>query len=145
MTNIFEPVKDNYENLNDEEISQLETILNCRFPEDYRDFLSQYGRCMFSGEAIVKDEGGNELEVFTMFGGKGEAGNIKKDSDLHPEYTQDRLIPIADDMFDNRFVLHVETGKVGFIDYSSGAATYTHVAKSFEEFVKKIEVVPDEE
>lgn len=145
MTNIFDPVEDNYENLSGEEISQLERILNCRFPEEYRVFLSTYGRCMFSGEAIVKDESGNELEVFTMFGWKGEAGNIKKDSDLHPEYTQDGLIPIADDMFDNRFVLHVETGKVGFIDYSSGTATYTKVARSFEEFVKKIEVVPDEE
>lgn len=145
MTNIFEPVKDKYENLNDEEISRLENSLNCQFPEDYRSFLLKCGRCMFTGEATIKDVNGNELEIFTMFGGKGDAGNIQKDFDLHPEYAQDGLIPIADDMFNNRFVLHVPNGNVGFIDYSSGTATYVEVAKSFAEFIDKIEVVPDEE
>lgn len=144
MISIFEPIEDNYEGLNDEEISSLEKSLNCKLPEKYREFLSNYGRCMLSGEAAITDEDGNELEIFTMFGGKGEAGNIKKDFDLHPEYAQDGLIPIADDMFNNRFVLHTETGKIGFINHSSGTSTYTEVAKSFEEFVNKIEVIPDE-
>lgn len=145
MTNVFEPVKDEFENLNGEELAELESSLNLHFPKAFRDFLLKYGRCMFSGEATVKDESGNELEIFTMFGYKGEAGNIQRDFELHPEYAQDSLIPIADDMFNNRFVLHATSGKVGFIDYSSGSTTYAKVAKSFEIFLEKIEVIPDEE
>lgn len=145
MSEIFEPVEDVFEPLSKEELSSLESSLGFTLPSDYASFLTKYGRCIFTGETLIKASSGQEFEVFTMFGAKGDAGNLLSDIELHPEYTENDLIPIADDMFNNRYVLNHESGEVSFIDYTNGIGSLVSIAKSFTEFVNEIEVVPDDE
>jgi len=144
MSEIFEPVEDVFEPLSREELSSLESSLGFILPSDYVSFLSKYGRCIFIGEALIKAYDGQEFEVFTMFGAKGDAGNILNDIELHPEFSKNSLIPIADDMFNNRYVLNSKSGEVLFVDYTNEAGSHISIAKSFTEFVNKIKVVPDD-
>lgn len=145
MSDKFEPINDNFEALTQKELSKLESSINCKLPSDYSDFLLKYGRCMFSGQASIKISESLEAEIFTMYGAKGDAGNILKDIELHSEYVAEGIIPIADDMFNNRYVLHSKSEDILFIDYSSGEATSVLVAKNFTDFIRKIEVIPDDE
>lgn len=145
MKEIFEPILDEFEILSAEDLSSLEKALNCSLPEDYANFLLQYGRCMFAGEASIKLDNGRDLEVFTMFGTKSEVGNILSDIQLHPEYFDQGLIPIADDMFNNRYLINKKTGSIFFIDYDAAEASPVLVKNTFTEFINGIEVIPDEE
>ncbi len=145
MSEIFEPVENEFEPLSQEELSSLESSLGFSLPVDYAKFLKRFGRCVFIGEALTKTVNGLELEVFTMFGAKGDIGNLLYDIKLHPEYLVDKLVPIADDMFNNRYVLNYDSGEVSFIDYSNGQCSLVSIANSFTEFVNEIEVVPDDE
>lgn len=145
MSEIFEPVEGVFEPLSREELSSLEGTLGFALPSDYKNFLTKYGRCVFTGEALVKTPSGQELELFTMFGAKGDAGNLLNDIDLHPEYLENDLIPIADDMFNNRYVLNLNSGEISFIDYTNGTGSQILIAKSFTDFLNKIEVVSDDD
>ena len=51
------------------------------------------------------------------------------------------LIPIADDNFNNRYVLR-KSGEVMYIDYSRGWAAISKLAESFDEFLNMLDVRP---
>jgi hypothetical protein len=144
MSEIFEPIEDKFEPLNKEELSSIEGLLEAPLPDDYAKFQMNYGRCIFIGEALIRTVDGREIEVFSMFGAKGDVGNFLVDLELHPEYLEGKLIPIADDMFNNRYVLNYISGEISFIEYSNGVGSLLSVASSFTEFLKNIEVIPDD-
>ncbi|MBZ9558060.1 MULTISPECIES: SMI1/KNR4 family protein [unclassified Modicisalibacter] len=104
-------------------------------------FLLSHGRCMFSGDATITDIAGNEREIFTMFG-KGESGGVIEDYHIHPSYALENLIPIADDMFNNRFAMKYTTGEIFFLDHSPGENKCVKVAKSFTDFLEMINIEP---
>lgn len=143
MLEIFEPVEDEFDPLSQKELSLLESSLDNTLPSDYKKFLMKYGRCVFTGETLITAPDGQELEVFTMFSAKGDVGNFLSDMEMHPEYLANSLIPIADDMFNNRYVLNLNSGDVSFIDYSNGTGLMILIAKNFTEFLNSIEVIPD--
>ena len=143
MLRKLEPILDDYVPANDGNIKEIEKITNVTLPEAYVDFVKIYGRSTFNGYAKVVTNK-TDIGIFTWFGGGGNDGSIIKDIKDHKDYAQKGFIPIADDMFNNRFVLNGGNGEISFIEYSSGNSVVIKVADSFEEFVKNIKVEDDE-
>jgi hypothetical protein len=78
---------------------------------------------------------------FTFFGTQGSPGDVLSDYEAHPQFVELGLLPIADDIFNNRFVLRLASGAVGFVEFSGGAASYRELAPSFSEFLSNISSV----
>ena len=131
------PIFSSFEPSNSAEIEQLESIVGLPMPVDYVAFLQTFGRCMIDGEATVLGH-----DICTFFGTSGDVGNVTNDYLLHNDYVEQKLVPIADDMFNNRYVLRASTGEIRFIEYSSGTSRLFHIAESFGAFIEQITVVP---
>lgn len=136
------PINGAFEPASEEEIYDIESKLKIALPDAWRKFLATYGRCMFAGEAIVESDQIDPIGIFTIFGCKGGSGNIYADFMLHLDMQQASRVPIADDMFNNRYVWDSSSKKVFFIDYANGAAP-KQVAESIDEFFRKIVVISD--
>jgi cell wall assembly regulator SMI1 len=137
------PIGDQFDAATEREVQAAENALQMSLPPILRELQLKHGRCMFDGEATVQTISGEVLNVFTIFGCKGEVGNCVTDFHAHPEFIARALLPIGDDMSNNRYVWDSNSGNVGFIDYASQVAVAT-VAESLEEFFQNIHVVPDE-
>jgi hypothetical protein len=136
------PIEAAFEACDDKDIRAIETKAGFKLPATYVSFLKTYGHCMFTGEATVKRPGEMPpLRIDTMFGCGDSAGNILVDLQRHPEYRYNGLVPIADDNFNNRYVLR-KSGEVLFIDYSRGSAAISKLADSFDEFLNMLDVRP---
>lgn len=125
-----------------QQIAEAERDLGVSFPAALRRLLGEFGRCGFRGDARIVVDGG-ELGIFTFFGLSGDSSNIVEDWKAHDDFQKRRLVPIADDMFNNRYVLNADGGEVIFIDYSSQSSAV--VATTFDDFLSMIEVVPFED
>jgi hypothetical protein len=68
---------------------------------------------------------------------------VTNDLVAHSDYVADGLLPIADDLFNNRYVVELSTGKVRFIEYSEGRRREREIAGSFDAFLMAIRVIPD--
>jgi hypothetical protein len=137
------PVGDQFDPATEHEVSAAEGALGMAFPRTFRKLQLTYGRCMFNGDATIRPPSGAPLDIFTLFGCKGEGGNCVNDFLAHPDYIARAMLPIADDIFNNRYVWSAVTGQVSFFDYTHGLGELT-VADSLEQFFANIEVVPDE-
>lgn len=137
------PIGDRFDAASEREIQAAEKALQISLPPLLRELQLKHGRCMFDGEATVRSGSGEVLNVFTIFGCKGEVGNCVTDFHAHPELAARALLPFGDDMFNNRYVWDSNSGHVGFVDYASQAAVAT-IAESLEKFFENIHVVPDE-
>jgi hypothetical protein len=112
------------------------------FPSLLVTLLTRFGRCSFAGIGVVSAHG----REFDMFGGRRDGHcSILEDWLFHPDYQTEKLIPIADDMFNNRYVWDTTSGKVLFIDYSHRHGEETVIGESFEDFLGKVDVVPDDD
>jgi hypothetical protein len=138
------PIFEKFEPSTSEQVQELEALIGRALPSSYTSFLLRYGRCGFSSEAKVKARNGSELQVFTLFGIKDQPGGVMADLAAHPTYLQSGFIPIGDDLFNNRYVLHKGSGAVSFLSYSNGSVSEVGVAQSFAEFLERIEVTPEE-
>lgn len=141
--NQLKPIGTCLDPLSAEDVVRLEDCLGLRIPDDYRDFLSRFGRCGFAGEASVVTDG-SRFPIFTFYGGGTEAGSLLKQLELHPDLREIGVLPIADDLFNNIYVFDIEKGGISRLDYSSGGAVANHVAASFADLLGRIEVLPDE-
>ncbi len=138
----LQPIFDDFERCDDSEIVALEKSIGSRLPANYAVFLKRFGRSMFAVQAIVQCPQLSPFMLFTMYGCKGNEGNILKDRENHPEYVARGYVPIADDNFGNRFVLDAKTGEIWFIDYSHESGSVKKVARSFEDFLENLKVQP---
>ncbi|MEP1740411.1 MAG: SMI1/KNR4 family protein [Kangiellaceae bacterium] len=144
LDNIVEPVDKTFQTSSDSEIISFEKKYNIKFPEEYKMFLEKYGRCMFTGEATIETECKSTTEVFTMYGISCDAGHIGADLDSHPDYKENGFIPIADDMFNNRYVIDSKDGRILFLNYLNAECTIKIAANSFSKFLQKIIIQPDD-
>jgi len=133
----LKPVFDSYEPSTPAEIDRLNSVVGLPMPMDYVAFLQTFGRCMIDGEATILGHA-----IFTFYGTSGNAGNIIDDYLLHDDYVEQKLVPVADDLFNNRYVLSPATGEIGFIEYGHGIARFFPIAKTFSEFIGQISVAP---
>ena len=123
----------------DAAIEALQRVLRRDLPDTLTLILRRYGACGFVGSAIVRTTDGTDVGIFTLF----SASKIERDYLAHPDYADRGFIPFADDEFNDRFVWHGDSGKVLFIGYTEGSSSITEVARSFDDFLKKISVVSD--
>jgi SMI1/KNR4 family protein SUKH-1 len=134
------PIEAAFEVCDDDDVQAIEAKAGFKLPATYVSFLKTYGRCMFAGEATVRCPGEMPpLRIDTMFGCGDSAGDILADMRRHPEYRNNGLVPIADDNFNNRYVLR-KTGEVLFIDYSRGPTSINKIADSFDAFLAMLDV-----
>lgn len=136
MLEKIEPILEEYEKAKDSDIKSIEKLANAKLPEIYVDFLKKYGHSMFDGIALIESPDKNEYEVFTLYG----ASTVIDDIRLHEDYEGNGIIPIADDAFNNRFIINSEYGKIQFVEYLSGRAEVINITDTFENFLKKITV-----
>lgn len=137
------PIGNHFDSASERELLAAEVELGMPLPVPFRELQLKYGRCTFDGDAIVPRVSGPPLDIFVLFGCKGEANNCVTDFRAHPEFVAEGLLPIADDIFNNRYVWSATTGQVSFVDYTGGLGMVT-VAESLEQFFERIEVLPDE-
>ncbi len=142
LANKIVPVGNAFDPASEQNIADAESLLGLSFPSLLVDLLRTYGRFMFDGEALIQVDQDPPLGIFTFFGCKGDVGNLVLDVGAHPDYMRLGLLPIADDMFNNRYVLDIGSNAILFIDYVRQLPPSV-VASSLEEFLRKIEVVPD--
>lgn len=118
------PVKgDKFQPLTAEDINQVETSVNAGLPEDYKEFLRQYGQIRFNEsvgfkplrqEAVypVNDETGETNPLFkgsqiSLFFGKDEQrpASLLGKIGIYRERMPKSVIPIADDGLGNKICL----------------------------------------
>jgi hypothetical protein len=116
----------------DVEISEIEAVLGRRLPDDYLEFVKQYGGAFVGG--LV--DGSEELPILTFFDAGNDRGVLSKLS-AHPDLRGDSILPIADCELGNLYVLTKENA-VYYIDYYGGKAASRKVSNSFHDFVTRI-------
>jgi len=135
----LKPITGAFEPSSAAELQRLRDAVGVDLPENYLEFLRQYGRCMMDVDATVAGHG-----LFTFYGTKQGAGDVVSDYLAHPDFVSQQLLPIADDLFNNRFLLDLSSGRVIFVAYTSGFAQQHFVAPTFQAFLDSIEVKPDD-
>ncbi len=140
----LEPIDAGFNLATEADLKLIEETLGAPVPTQVSTFLQNFGRSMFfDGDAVVTAQDGEECGVFTFFCAAGPTGSVIADLLSHPDYVADGLLPIADDLSNNRFVVRVDTNEVWFIEYARGVVSTHLVANSFGEFLEAIEVMPD--
>ncbi len=139
----IQPIYSQYEPASELEVVEAERVIGARFPEVLRDLQLHYGRLGFAGDTrIWCDELSDQLSPFTVFGCKGDKGNLVMDYTDHPDLQARKLVPFADDLLNNRFVFDVTSEAIYFVDYCRTRAIYP-LASSLSEFFDRIELIPE--
>ncbi|WP_367871847.1 SMI1/KNR4 family protein [Luteolibacter sp. Populi] len=119
------------------EIQAIERALGRDLPEDYRQFVKEYGGAFVGGYVDGKDD----FSVLAFLGADEDGGILFK-LGWHSDLREDSLLPIADCELGNLYVL-TKQNSVGFINYYEGKHTIEKVAESFQDFVDRIVVIED--
>jgi hypothetical protein len=114
------------------DIIAIEKVLGRPLPRDYCDFAKEYGGAFVGG--LI--DGSNELPILTFFSA-GEDDGILRTLKTHPDLRDDGVLPFADCVFGNLYVLTAENA-VYYINYYGGKTTVRKVADSFQDFVNRI-------
>jgi hypothetical protein len=121
----------------DLEISEIEKALGRDLPEDYCEFVKEYGGAFVGG--LI--DGMAEFPVLTFFGADEHKGVLSK-LKTHPDLRTERVLPIADCELGNLYVLDQENA-VYYLNYYGGKTTARKVADSFRDFIARIVVTQD--
>ena len=138
------PVNETFENASDADIAEIERLSAARLPGPYREFLKQFGNSMFNSDAVVTSELGTELPIMIFFGGGRGEGSVVDELLLHADLEGRQLIPIANDMMNNRFFLDcAQGGRVRFLDYTTRGPRAEDVCDSFESLWDRIKLLAE--
>lgn len=139
----LEPIDDEFIGATEADIQAVEDSIGARLPADFRSFHMTYGWCGFAGDANVRVNDHVHAPISNFFGGGVDRGSLLRDLKAHDDYVAEKLVPIATDDFDNRFVLDAKEGfAVYWINYSKNPPEITKVANSFSDLLARIEVEP---
>src|SRR5262245_18727623 len=122
----LKPVKGRPEPLDNFDIDAIRSIVGSDLPASYVSFVKTYGRSMFAGcnASVALPEGG-KLPIFVFFGKGAPDRNVLEDLKRHPEYVEADYLPIADDLFSNRFVIDLRSGEIVYLQYGDGTVEVT--------------------
>ena len=123
--------------LSETQIEELETVLGRQLPQEYRDFLTQYGGAFVGGSI----DGTEELPILSFFGAEEDKGLLAT-LKAYPDLRADGVLPIARCALGNIYVLD-RNNAIHYINYYGGKTTAQKVAASFHNFIARI-VVPEE-
>ena len=142
IAELMEPAFDEFHRASAEEIRHIEALVNTSLPEDYVAFLEKFGGASFPNESSVRGISGKRYSPFVFFAANGSRCAVIPDLLTHSDYRERSLVPIADDLFNNRFVLNLPKGGVWFMGYSHGVVEEP-VMPSFEAFMRGLKTVVD--
>ena len=114
------------------QIEDIENKLGRELPNDYRDFLTDYGGAFIGGFV----DGSDELPISQFFGGK-ENHSILDVLKLYSDLRDEKILPIADCEFGNLYVLDYDNS-IHYIDYYGEETTSRRVASNFTDFLDRI-------
>lgn len=120
----------------DEDIALIEKRLKRNLPDDYINFIKEYGPA-FVGGAVDGDEG----LAISGFEGHGENG-VSEMLDMYDDLWDNSLFPFASCVLGNVWILD-ENNEVFYINYYGGTTKAVKVAENFQEFLDRI-IVTDE-
>ena len=113
------------------EIREIEGTIRRKLPEDYCEFVKEFGGAFVGG--LV--DGTDELPILTFFSADGVLSHLR----THPDLQEIGVLPIADCALGNLHVLELNNS-IHYINYYGGTTTARKVADSFRDFVARIVV-----
>ena len=134
------PIGEEFERATTMQLQAVAALLSRPVPPQLEEFLLNYGGAAFNGEAQVGLPTGAKKGVFTLF----SVSKVLQDLADHEDYVSNRWAPVADDLFNNRYVVDLSTEGVLFLEYGGGQCHSTMVARNFETFMARIQVTQDE-
>lgn len=111
------------------EISEIERIIQRPLPQDYRDFVGEYGGA-FVGGAV---DGVEEFHISGFF----DASEVLDHLESYTDLRDDGVLPFGGCVLGNLYVL-VEKNEVWYINYYGGQTTVHKVAESFGDMLGRI-------
>jgi hypothetical protein len=138
----LQAIDDAFDPATEQELLIAEAALGVTLPELFREIQKSYGRCRFTGEALIPVSGAEPLGLLSILGCKGVAGNLLIDFRARADLRDAGLVPIADDLLNNRYGWNSVNGHVLFVDDAKRRAPL-FVATTFEEFINKIWIGPN--
>jgi hypothetical protein len=116
------------------EIGEIERVLGRILPDDYCEFVKEYGGAFVGGEV----DGDAGLSILVFFGPDVEHG-ILNNLKLYPDLRDDGILPFARCELGNLWVLD-QKNAVHYINYYGGETTARKVADSFHDLITRIVV-----
>jgi hypothetical protein len=120
------------------DISEIQRALGRPLPEDYCNFVKEYGGAFVGG--LI--DGAKDLPILGFFTAGEDDDGILRTLKTHPDLRDDGVLPFADCELGNIYVLDAKNA-VHYINYYGGRTTVRKVADSFQNFVDRI--VPEED
>ena len=137
----LQAIDDAFDPASEQELLMAEAALGVTLPELFREIQQSYGRCRFAGAALIPVNGAEPLGIWTILGCKGAAGNLLMDFRARADLRDAGLVPIANDLFNNRYGWDSSNKHVLFIDDTKRRPPL-FVAATFEDFLNKIWIGP---
>lgn len=138
-------------NILDWQVSDLEKVISCNLPEDYREFLITYNGGQPNPNVIdISDSDFICTDVQIIFGIEREIKTSTLEYNLSFMYEIDgisdfiankKLLPIACDSGGNLYFLYIvnsEIAKVIYCDMQNYEYVFYDVAESFTDFLNKL-------
>ncbi|QNA82919.1 SMI1/KNR4 family protein [Sphingomonas sp. So64.6b] len=119
------------------EISEIERVLGRNLPNDYCEFVKEYGGAFVGG--LV--DGSQDLPILKFFSA-GHDGGILDELDKYNDLKKENILPFARDELGNIYVLNGQNS-VYYINYYGGKTTSQKVAINFKNFVSRIVVIEE--
>lgn len=132
---MLEPVGEAFLRASEDELMAIEATVGVSLPGAFKDFLRNYGASTArNGDLVVSAESGDKL-LFVFF----DAKRVLDDIRTHDDFAAEAIIPFADDMFNNRFVIDGKGAwSVHFICWERGVARATRLAPTFDDFLGRL-------
>lgn len=117
----------------DQDILNIEGLLGRELPDDYRNFVKEYGGCFIAGEVDGSD--GFSIDKFY----KAQAYTTKGGGVPEWEEYQDiGALPFAKCIMGNVFVM-TKNNAIHYVNYYGGKTTTQKIADSFGDFISRVE------
>ena len=139
IDHLIQPIDDVFEPVTPAEVGLIEEPVETPLPPSCASFLTGVGSCMFAGQATVQACNGETLDIATFLGGR-RSRSLLDELRRHEDYVAQKLVPIADTFFNDRYVLDPGTGKIHYIEYRAGKNRIVDVADLFDDFLMRITV-----
>lgn len=117
------PLYDQYKSLSNKSLSRLETFSESKLSDDFSYFITNYGCSKFDSVATFTN--GEKTLPVNVFYGESEAGyDIFETLDDYEDDIPKGLIPFADDIFGNLFMVSTIESESEFVYYWNHELNY---------------------
>lgn len=138
IENFLLPIDHSFCPLGEKEVKKIENIIG-KLPINYKDFIMNFGACMFTGYAEINLESGEKLIIDGFLGSEDQPGDIYSQIGLIPELFEKKLLVIADNMFGDLYLLALDSENIFYVA-SKKPDELILVSGDFFTFLDKISV-----